>query len=118
MGLIAWFRREGQWRREHIAAFSEVAEKQRDGLTVFQHQTILEVAKFVAPESFKRVGSDKGDGDYLVAPLGNDGSELYIYPNEAAIFGKQPYAWFEEWDYRTPAELLKALIEECSSRGA
>jgi hypothetical protein len=61
---------------------------------------------------------DKGEGEYLLAPLGRSGAELYIYPNDAAIFGVKPYAWFEEWDYRTPEDLLQALVQECASRAA
>ena len=59
---------------------------------------------------------EKEDGEYLLAPLGNNGAELYIYPNDASIFGAKPHAWFEEWDYRTPTELLDALVKECASR--
>ena len=65
------------------------------------------------------LGKDrKEDADYLVAPLGSHGAELYIYPNEATIFGAKPHAWFEEWDYPTPSELIQALAKECASRVA
>lgn len=118
MGLLAWIRRERQWRRDHVAAFMAATRKHADGLTVFQHEALSAVAQFVAPERFRRIAMDKGNHEYLVAPLGTRGAELYIYPNDAAIFGAKPYAWFEEWDYRTPAELLQSLVKECSSRAA
>ena len=116
--MFAWFRKEREWRRDHIAAFSFVTVKEADGLTRFQHQAIAAVAPFVSAEHFKRVSMDKGDGEYLVAPIGTNGSELYIYPNEASIFGAKPNAWFEEWDYRTPDQLLQALVQECAKRAA
>ncbi len=65
-----------------------------------------------------RIAMDKQDGEYLVVPLGSRGAELYVYPNEAAIFGAKPHVWFEEWDYRTPSDLLQALVKECASRVA
>lgn len=118
MGLLAWIRDRGRWRREHIEAFSAVTTVQSDGLTLFQHQAISAVAPFVNPEQFNRVEMDKEEGSYLVSSLGSDGAELYIYPNEVCIFGAKPYSWFEEWDYRTPDDLLQKLVEECASRAA
>ncbi len=118
MGLLAWLRRERQWRREHIAAFSAAGQRQVDGLTLFQHQAIFRVAPFTRADCFKRITMDDHSGVYLVASLGTRGAELYIYPNEAAIFGAKPHSWFEEWDYRTPADLLEALAKECASRAA
>jgi hypothetical protein len=76
------------------------------------------VAPFVSRDNFRRIAMDKGGGEYLVAPLTENGAELFIYPNEASIFGAEPNAWFEEWDYRTPAELLQSLVQECASRAA
>ena len=118
MGLIAWFRKERRWRRDHIAAFLAVSHKHSDGLTIFQHEAMSAVASFVPPENFKRLAMKDGSSEYLVAPLGAKGADLLIYENEAAIFGAKPYAWFEEWDYRTPAELLEELSKECAARAA
>jgi hypothetical protein len=118
MGLLAWFQRQRQWHRDHVAAFSVVTQKQPDGLTLFQHQAISAMAQFVAAERFKRIPAQKGGGDYLVGPLGTDGAELYVYPNEAMIFGAKPHVWFEEWDYTTPEDLLQSLVRECAFRAA
>ena len=118
MGVIAWVRRQQQWRRQHIAAFSAVTQRQPDGLTAFQHLALAAVAPSVAADRFKRIAMSHGGGEYLVAPLGGRGFDVYIYPNEAAIFGAKPHSWFEEWDYLTPQALLEALAEECASRAA
>lgn len=118
MGLVAWFQEQRAWRRDHIAAFTIAVQRQADGLTLFQHQALAAVATFVPSGLFKRSAMDKGEGIYLSAPLGSRGFELYIYPNDAAIFGAKPHAWFEEWDYRTPSNLLQPLSKECASRAA
>jgi len=118
VSILAWFLRERQWRRDHIAAFSVVTQEETDGLTVFQHQALSAVSRCVGTERFQRFAMEKEQGSYLTVPLDSIGAELYIYPNEAAIFGAKPYAWFEEWDYRTPDDLLEALIDECKSRAA
>jgi hypothetical protein len=115
VGLIAWFRQQREWHRNHVAAFSLVSQKQADGLSLFQHHAIDAVSQFVRRESFKRIAAEKGSGYYVVAPMGR-GAELYIYPNEAGIFGVEPHARFEEWSYATPSDLLQALVKECASR--
>jgi hypothetical protein len=59
---------------------------------------------------------DHEDGEYLVAPLTPDGVEVFIYPNDAGIFGGDTKVWLEEWDFLTPSELIQALVQECASR--
>jgi hypothetical protein len=63
VNVLVWFRRERQWRRDHIAAFSAVAQEEGDGLTVFQHQALSAVAKFVGTEQFKRITMEKEQGE-------------------------------------------------------
>jgi len=115
MGVLQWFGKQRQWRQEHIAAFAAVAGMQSDGLTLFQHRSLVALSGIVAPESFRRVAMNSEPGVYLLAPIGTKGRELYIYPNEASIFGTKPHAWFEEWDYRTPEDLISALVAECTA---
>lgn len=115
MGLLQWFGRQRQLRREHIASFSAVTNIQSDGLTLFQHRALAAVANVVPSDRFERVSTASEPGAYLLGPLGKRGHELYIYPNEAAIsFGSKPHAIFEEWDYRTPDDLIEALTVSVS----
>ena len=90
--------------------------KAEDGLTRFQHEAFYAVTPFIELKHVNRISSESGEGDYLVAPLGQGGAELYLYSDEAGIFGAAPEVWFEAWNFRTPAELLDALIQECSAR--
>lgn len=116
MGLLRWIADQRRWRQEHVAAFEAVSQLRPDGLTAFQHRALGAVARFVSADKFTRVPMDQEPGVYLLAPLGASGFELYIYPNEASVFGRKPHAWFEEWDYKTPDELLAALADECARR--
>jgi hypothetical protein len=116
LGLLRWIANQRRWRQEHVAAFEAVSQLRPDGLTAFQHQALDAVARFVSADTFKHVPMEQEPGVYLLAPLGASGFELYIYPNEASIFGRKPHAWLEEWDYKTPDELLTALADECARR--
>lgn len=102
MGIRAWFERQRRWRQDHTAAFAAVTEMHADGLTVFQHNAIAAVSSFIGPEKFDRIAMRDDDGECLTAPLGTDGAVLWIYTNDAGIFGVKPYSSFEEWDYERP----------------
>ena len=116
VGLLRWIGNRRRWRKEHVAAFEAVSQVQPDGLTAFQHQALNAVADFASVEQFERIAMEQEPGVYLLAPLGATGLNLYLYPNEASIFGRKPNAWFEEWSYKTPDELLAALVIECARR--
>jgi hypothetical protein len=113
--LLTWrFRKQSTWRQEHIAAFREVAHVQADGLTQFQHQCMTAIAPYVPPASFRRVTCP--DGDYLVAPFGPKNVKVFIYPNEAGLWGPGTDLSLEEWSYKLPKELIASLVHECASR--
>lgn len=116
MGLFSWIQRRRNWHREHIAAFSAATQLESDGLSRFQHDALFALAEFVAPDLFGRVAMTKERGAYLVAELGESGAELYVYPNGASILGQEPDLRFEEWDYRTPEDLLAAVVQHCADR--
>jgi len=118
VGLLAWFKQQRQWRRDHVATFGTVTQRQPDGLSLFQHEALKAIAQFIEPTSFKRVAMQGDEGAYLVSSMGDRGAEIYIYPNEAQICGVAPEARLEEWAYRTLNELLHALVEECATRVA
>ena len=117
MGLIAGFRKARQWHREHIAAFAAVTHSLEDGLTLFQHQALDAVRPFVEAGNFKRFPFDNGKDDYLLALL-PDGGELFLYSDEAEICGPTDAdnMRFEAWDFRTPEDLLAALVQACTAR--
>jgi hypothetical protein len=118
MELIDWIAQERQRKQNHFEAFSAVKSKQDDGLTLFQHQALAELAPLVPAESFRRDSESDQLGDVLVAPLGESGLEVHIYTNDSGIFGPDTTLWMEEWAYETPQELYGALVKEVEARAA
>lgn len=60
---------------------------------------------------FERVSPGDGStGLWLETPFGDAGATLVIYQNEAGIFGEGVDVRFEEWDYRTPQDLIQAVL--------
>jgi hypothetical protein len=118
MGVIAWLKAQRQWHRDHQAAFALVAQRLDDDLTQFQHLALTAIADVVPPASFRRVNLEDEVGDTLVAPLGSEGEEVWVYPNEAAIIHKTRGIVLEEWAFRTPQDLIAVLASECQRRAA
>jgi hypothetical protein len=114
MRLLAWFQRERTWRQQHVAAFREATEVQADGLTRFQHQCMSAIAHYVPPAQFRRVTC--ADGDYLLAPFGPKNVKVFIYPNEAGLWGPGTELPLEERNYKLPSDLIESLVRECASR--
>jgi hypothetical protein len=118
VGLIAWFKAQRKWHRDHKAAFASAAQKRDDGLTEFQHQALSAISGIVAPTSFRRVKLKGEVSDTLVASLGGNGNEVWLYPNEAAIGKGNSSVVLEEWAFRTPQDLIATLLERCSACAA
>ena len=114
MRLLTWIQKQGAWRRQHVAAFREVTEVQADGLTRFQHQCMSAIAPYVPSAHFRRVTCEVGD--YLVAPFGPKNVKVFIYPNEAGLWGPGTELPLEEWSYKLPSDLIESLVRECASR--
>jgi len=112
---IAWCRNASERRRKHKQAFDAVATIDANGQTIFQTRCIYAVSTHISPSTYKRVDHD-AESFFLVAPVGSRGAEIWIYDVEAGIFGGGLDLRFEEWDFRTPDDLISAVknaVIEC-----
>ena len=107
--VINWWRDSRQWRRDHILAFSQARKKSQDGLTLFQNKCLTAVATYVPQGSFERVTHPDGTL-CLVAPLDTQGTRLFIYDVEAGIYGQSGDLRYEEWDFRSPEDLISTIV--------
>jgi hypothetical protein len=115
-----WWRAERTWRREHIEAFAEATVCDTEGVTNFQRRLMASAESAVPAISFRREQSKEGGvGLYFVADVPGTAMQLYVYPNEAG-FGNAPKRGlfadgvrpYEEWSFRTPDELIQAIVDE------
>jgi hypothetical protein len=114
VSLLDRFQKQRAWRRDHMAAFREVSVVQTDGLTRFQHECMSAIAEYVPAGQFRRVTCT--DGDYLVAPFGTRNIKVFIYPNEAGLWGSGTELLLEEWSFKLPRDLIASLVKECALR--
>ena len=107
--IVSWWQQRGAWRREHVEAFARVSVADAEGITQFQRRVIEAVAFAIPSGSFElKVHAD--GTNYLVAPLPKTSAQLFVYDTEAGIFGGGEEVHFEEWDYRTPEDLIGNVV--------
>lgn len=102
--------------KTHVKAFAAASKKDSDGLTVFQRRALEAISPFVNRDDFRQVNMVNEDGLYLHASIVDAKVELFFYPDGAQVSDEITDSRFEEWDYRTPSELLDAFSKECASR--
>src|SRR5438552_633386 len=111
-----WWRESREWRRTHDQTFAEVAVADADGITAFQRRIMSAVEPTIRSDSFMRAVMSDGT-PYLVANIPGTSSQLFVYPREAGISTKdacrgEKWTPYEEWDFRTPDELISAVVSD------
>lgn len=104
--FIAWREEHRAWRRDHISSFRAAAVKDESGLTAFQTECARRLSAYVAPNAFVRDSGANGVG--LSARVHGTGAELNIFDLETNIYGDGHDIRFEEWNFRTPEDLINA----------
>ena len=116
--VAKWWNESRQWKQEHVATFAAACVRNSDGTTVLQRRLIASIAEVMPEVSFER--ELEADGVVrFAAQVPNTKFRLYVYPNEAGFMDtskKRPVYgtdWrpFEEWDFRTPDELISAVTK-------
>src|SRR3954469_1423411 len=111
-----WKKEDSEYRRAHNAAFDPVRVVDPTGLSVFQRRAIAAIGDLVPPATFSQQRDAEG-AIYLTADIPATQKRLYLYRSEAAVLldtaiRRAPYwdyAIYEEWDFRTPEELIHAV---------
>jgi hypothetical protein len=114
--LREWFTHQRAWRTEHEAAWAPAKLKGPDQLTSFQHQCSEALAEAVPGLSFER---ETGQRElYLVAHLPRTKSQVFVYEDGSNIHEAGRDFIAEKWDYKTPADLIAAVVAEAKRRVA
>ncbi len=111
-----WFREQRAWHRQHEAAWAAVTARGPDQLTTFQHQCTEALSRAVPGLTFEK---KKGERElYLVADLPNTKAQVFVYENGSNIHETDRNFIAEEWDFKTPTELIEAVAAEAKKRVA
>lgn len=111
-----WFREQRAWHAAHKTAWALVTRLEADELTPFQHECTEALLKAIPGLKFDK---NKGEKEsYLVADLPSANAKVYVYLNGSNIHEKGKDFIAEEWDFKTPQELIKAVVNEARKRVA
>ena len=111
-----WFRDQRAWSAAHRAAWDPTAKKGEDGLSAFQRQCSEALRIAVPALMFEK---HQGTSElYLVADLPNTKAKVYVYLDGSNIHETGNDFIAEEWDFKTPEELIQAVVEEARKRVA
>jgi hypothetical protein len=110
-----WLKEQRRWHKDHETAWAPVIAVGADGLTPFQHKCQAAFVKAIPGLAFEQGGEKER---YLVAGLPGTASKVYIYENGSNIHEPKHDFIAEEWDFKTPDELIQAVVSEAARRVA
>jgi hypothetical protein len=113
--LRSWFREQRTWHTEHEATWAPVKQVGSDRLTAFQRECKAALVEALPNLVFETNGEKEL---YLVAELPNRSAKVYVYEDGANIHEAGNDFIAEEWDYKTPHELITAIVAEAKERVA
>ncbi len=104
--IFNWFKKRREWTKDHKQAWLGLAAVDANGVTEFQ-KLLLAYLELVFPElEFSREGKSEA---YFVATIPNSKIKVFVFPDGAQVIKEKHLLRAEEWDYRTPAEMIDAL---------
>lgn len=114
--ITKWFSESREWHRQHIEAWSGWTEPSQNNLSRFQIEceaamsnALLEVGSRFTDRVVTPLKS--GDSELKVA-LWNTSYEVWLYSDSISSKGKGGEFWLEEWDARTPRELIDIAVSK------
>ena len=106
-GFKSWRLRRKERRAAREAAWRGADELGQDGLSRFERQAIAALEPLVG--RLKLVRSD-GELRVLTGPIPGTAMKLYLYADEAQVWGpKKPFRR-ERWDYDSPEDSIRDLV--------
>jgi hypothetical protein len=105
--IRAWWKRIRESHAVHIVAWSEADTVGADGYTNFERNAITSLEPITGKLTLVR-----GTGNLLLwtGPIPGTPLVLYLYGDEAQVWGPKVSYRKEQWDFDTPAESVESLV--------
>ena len=113
--LTKWFTESRQWAQEHAEAWAGWTEPTDNNLSRFQVECESAISKTlveVGASFSERIITPLESGDSeLKMTLGKTSFVIWLYSDSISSIGyKDEEFWFEYEDFRTPKELIEAVV--------
>ena len=113
--IVQRFRAAAAYRENHKRAFLAESTRKESGETEFQQLCVELITETFPQLEFKPDKHEDGTL-MLIAELPATNEQIYVYENEAGIFGSAASEPLEEWSFSTPAELRANLVRALHRR--
>lgn len=111
--FFQWFKDQKAWKADHIRTWSGMTALDSGGISKFQNAALSALENHGVQLPFQRMGEAEA---YFLATIPNTEIEVFIYSDGAHVSGDQNLLRAEEWDYRTPDDLIQDLISTVCKR--
>ncbi len=105
--LLQWINRRKEWHADHLKTWDGMSVLDPTGVSKFQSTALASLQGHGIQLPFKQVGSSE---KYLLASIPGSEIDVYLYVNGAQVVGEHNILVAEEWDFRTPDELIQELV--------
>ena len=108
--LIDWNRRRKQWNADHVAAWRGISDHDQSGLSPFQYRCeqrlvdALRVAGYIVAN--RQIKGPEG-ARYISGSVVHGPVTFWLHDDTVGYDVGAASRRFEEWDYRTPDELIE-----------
>jgi hypothetical protein len=113
--LRTWFQRERQWHRDHVETWAGWTTAEPDGLCRFQRTCEAAVATALNELGVslheRRVVETKEGWKYVHFLLSPTELEFWLYCDTVEFTGRKLHRRLEEWDHRTPEDMVTKVVE-------
>lgn len=107
--IARWFRDRAQWARHHKAAWDGMLTPEANGLSRFQAACESALTATLATRQRTLIERSIGGSatePYVTARVSDSLLTVWIYLDQANVEGPGLDARYEQWDARTPQELI------------
>ncbi len=112
-GILRSWRDHRRRRTDHVAAWHEVGIPDKpDGSTSFQRSCEARLRSLIAQRglSIVEVNAMKHEHPYICFEVPQLNARFYVYENGAQVTARGFDLILEEWDFRTPEEMIERAL--------
>jgi len=104
--VLDWFMKRRRWTADHKREWLGFTEPDASGVTPLQ-KMVLSHLEIAAPDlEFVREGISEA---YFIATIPDSKINVFVLSDGVQIIKNRHLLRAEEWDYRTPAEMIEEL---------
>jgi len=109
--LSNWLQAQRAWKNDHVRTWHGLTSLDENGVSQFQRNCLLAIESLPLSLEFKQMGTSEA---YFVSLIPNTNIEIFLYIDGAQVVGDHNIFRAEEWDFRTPDDLIQALTTTVS----